>query len=120
MSTLGCFTCLNCGKVNPTKGSSYTNKFCNNSCQAQHRSRSLVREWQDAKEPTAWRQVPEYIKKYELQVYNKWGEMVFKTNNPYQQWMPENPIPGQYVYYCKVSDIYNRFKEIKGTVLLIR
>jgi hypothetical protein len=63
---------------------------------------------------------PEYIKKYELQVYNKWGEMVFKTNNPYQQWMPENPIPGQYVYYCRVSDIYNRFKEIKGTVLLIR
>lgn len=63
---------------------------------------------------------PEYIKKYELQVYNKWGEMVFKTNNPYQQWMSENPIPGQYVYYCKVSDIYNRFKEIKGTVLLIR
>lgn len=63
---------------------------------------------------------PEYIKKYELQIYNKWGEMVFKTNNPYEQWMPENPIPGQYVYYCKVSDIYNRFKEIKGTVLLIR
>mgnify|MGYP006143307803 CR=1 FL=1 len=63
---------------------------------------------------------PEYIKNYELQIYNKWGEMVFKTNNPYQQWMPENPVPGQYVYYCKVSDVYNRFKEIKGTVLLIR
>ena len=64
MSALGCFTCLNCGKVNPIKGHSYTNKFCNNSCQAQYRSRSLVREWKESKEPTAWRQVPDYIKKY--------------------------------------------------------
>jgi hypothetical protein len=63
---------------------------------------------------------PEHIKKYELQIYNKWGEMVFKTNNPNEQWMPENPVLGQYVYYCKVSDVYNRFKEIKGTVLLIQ
>ena len=67
MSALGCFTCLNCGKVNPIKGHSYTNKFCNNSCQAQYRSRSLVREWKEAKEPTAWRQVPDWIKKYLIQ-----------------------------------------------------
>lgn len=67
MSALGCFTCLNCGKNNPIKGHSYTNKFCNNSCQAQYRSRSLVREWKEAKEPTAWRQVPDYIKKYLVQ-----------------------------------------------------
>ena len=38
--------------------------FCNNGCQAQYRSRSLVKEWQEAKEPTAWRQVPDWIKKY--------------------------------------------------------
>jgi len=38
---------------------------------------------------------PEHIKKYELQIYNKWGEMVFKTNNPNEQWMPENPVLGQ-------------------------
>jgi hypothetical protein len=67
MSNLGCFTCLNCGKVNPIKGHSYSNKFCNNNCQAQYRSRSLVREWKEAKEPSAWRQVPEYIKKYLIQ-----------------------------------------------------
>ena len=67
MQTLGCFTCLNCGKVNPIKGNSYTNKFCNNSCQAQYRSRSLVQEWKEAKTPTAWRQPPEWVKKYLIQ-----------------------------------------------------
>jgi len=64
MQTLGCFTCLNCGRVNPIKGNSYTNKFCNNSCQAQYRSRSLVNEWKESKTPTAWRQVPDWVKKY--------------------------------------------------------
>jgi hypothetical protein len=67
MSSLGCFTCLNCGKVNPVKGHSYTNKFCNNSCQAQYRSRTLVQEWKQSKEPTAWRQIPDWIKKYLIQ-----------------------------------------------------
>lgn len=60
----GCFSCLNCGKINPTKGHSYTNKYCNNSCQQQHRSRQLVSQWKEAKEPTAWRQVPEWAKRY--------------------------------------------------------
>lgn len=59
-----CFTCLNCGRNNPVKGHSYTNKYCNNSCQQQHRSRQLVTQWRESKEPTAWRQVPEWAKKY--------------------------------------------------------
>ena len=64
MTALGCFTCLNCGKVNPIKGHSYTNKFCNNSCQSQYRSRSLVKEWKEQEGKTAWRQVPDWVKKY--------------------------------------------------------
>jgi len=64
---LGCFTCLNCGKVNNIKGHSYTNKYCNNSCQQQHRSRLLVKEWKDHEGETHWRQVPEYVKKYLIQ-----------------------------------------------------
>jgi hypothetical protein len=59
-----CFTCLNCGKNNPIKGNSYTNKYCNNSCQQQHRSRQLVKDWQEHVGETAWRQVPEWAKKY--------------------------------------------------------
>ena len=63
----GCFTCLNCGKNNPIKGHSYTNKYCNNSCQQQHRSRLLVKEWKEHEGQTAWRQVPDYVKKYLIQ-----------------------------------------------------
>lgn len=59
-----CFTCLNCGRVNPRKGDVYTYKYCNNKCQAEHRSRMLVEQWKENEKSTAWRQVPEYIKKY--------------------------------------------------------
>lgn len=59
-----CFTCLNCGKNNPIKGHSYTNKYCNNSCQQQHRSRMLVTEWKNSTDRKVWKQIPEWIKKY--------------------------------------------------------
>ena len=59
-----CFTCLNCGRVNPVKGHSYTNKYCNNSCQQQHKSRLLVNEWRENQSTTAWRQVPDYVRRY--------------------------------------------------------
>jgi nitrate reductase cytochrome c-type subunit len=61
----GCFTCLNCGRVNPIKGHSFTNKYCNNKCQADHRSRSLVQDWKQTPVGTkAWPKVPDWIKKY--------------------------------------------------------
>lgn len=59
-----CFTCLNCGRVNPAKGDVHTYKFCNNKCQAEHRSRLLVKNWKENEQLTAWRQVPDYVRKY--------------------------------------------------------
>jgi hypothetical protein len=59
-----CFTCLNCGRVNPVKGHSYTNKYCNNSCQQQHRSRNLISDWKQKKETKAWPKVPDWVKRY--------------------------------------------------------
>jgi len=68
MSNSSCFTCLNCGRNNPSKGSSYTNKYCNNSCQQEHQRRNKafekVQEWKEAKTPQAWAKIPDYIKQY--------------------------------------------------------
>ncbi len=68
MSNLRCFTCLSCGKVNPIKGHSYTNKYCNNSCQQEHQRRNRVfekvQEWKESAQPQAWAKVPDWIKQY--------------------------------------------------------
>lgn len=81
----GCFTCLNCGKVNPIKGASYTNKYCNNSCQQQHRSRLFVEKWKSKTEVTAWRQVPPWAMKYLIEQRGHRCEVCnFKTHNKNQ------------------------------------
>jgi len=68
MSNLGCFTCLSCGKVNPIKGHSYTNKYCNNSCQQEHQRRNKafenVQKWKESSQPQAWAKIPEWVKQY--------------------------------------------------------
>ncbi|MCC7298552.1 MAG: gliding motility-associated C-terminal domain-containing protein [Bacteroidia bacterium] len=63
---------------------------------------------------------PEFIKKYSLLVFNKWGEKVFETNNPYEMWIPEKALIGQYVFYAEIQDLYNRNKKVSGTVFLLR
>lgn len=80
-----CFTCLNCGRQNPVKGSGIISKYCNNKCQAEHRSRSLVKEWKEHESSTAWRQVPDYIKKYLISIRGHKCEICGITewrNNP--------------------------------------
>jgi len=59
-----CFTCLSCGKQNNVRGHIYTNKYCNNKCQQEHRSRLLVKDWKDTAGQIRWRQVPDYVKRY--------------------------------------------------------
>ena len=63
---------------------------------------------------------PEYIKKYRLHIFNRWGEKVFYTEDPQELWNPQKPVPGEYIYKAVVQDIYGRWEEIEGIVLLIR
>lgn len=41
------FNCLFCKKENKFKGYSYTNKYCNNKCQQDHRYNDYINEWKN-------------------------------------------------------------------------
>lgn len=103
MSNLGCFTCLNCGKVNPIKGHSYTNKYCNNSCQQEHQRRNKafekVQEWKESTQPQAWVKVPEWAKQYLISQRGHTCEVCSTS-----VWMG-HPIPLDVIY--KDGDSYN-------------
>jgi gliding motility-associated-like protein len=64
------------------------------------------------------------ISKYELTVYNRWGQLLFKTNNPQIGWNGTfNAIqqPGDtYVYLLKAEGICSGTVFKKGTFTLIR
>ncbi len=63
------------------------------------------------------------VKDYRLQVYNRWGEKLFESNNKSTQWLipdNENILQGVYIYKAAIRDIYNIYHDIKGVVEVIR
>lgn len=63
-----CFKCLSCGRENPSRGSNYSNKYCNNQCQQNHRKLQLaekrVTDWLSGCGLYVWKEVPVYIFDY--------------------------------------------------------
>ena len=60
-----------------------------------------------------------------IEIYNRWGQMVFKSTNLDNQWDGKfqqiNSPPGTYVYKIKTTDFGTELKLIKsGTVSLVR
>lgn len=62
------YNCLACGRLNPLRGANYTNKYCNNRCQQDHRKRLLaekrVEDWLAGCGVYVWKEVPAYIRDY--------------------------------------------------------
>lgn len=60
----------------------------------------------------------------EFTIYNRWGELIYHTNDPYFKWdgtYQNNPSPsGVYVYKCLVYDELGRPYNYEGTITLLR
>lgn len=61
---------------------------------------------------------------YSMQVYNRNGELVFKSQSLYDRWdgvFRGKPQPvGVFIYYVKYLDLQNKMHQEKGTLVLIR
>lgn len=61
---------------------------------------------------------------YELSVYNRWGGLVFRTNDPQAGW--DGSVKGilqeqqAFAYICTFNDRNNEHKEFRGSVVLVR
>lgn len=68
--------------------------------------------------------LPANVKEFQLQVFNRWGNLVFQTNNPLQGW--DGTFNGQetgtaiFVWICKYQLAGEPVKTAKGKVTLIR
>lgn len=64
------------------------------------------------------------VKEYRLLIFNRWGQLVFESETPYEGWdgtfngAPANP--DTYVYKCNFIDFRNRKHERRGHFNLIR
>ena len=65
------------------------------------------------------------IIQYEFAIYNRYGQLVFKSNEPNEGWdgilkNGGNPLPGSYVWICKYQFINQPVYQKKGMLTLIR
>ncbi len=66
----------------------------------------------------------QFIVDYSLQIFNRWGEMIFKTNDPSNGWNGEyNSKPqaeGTYIFNLEVIDLAGREIKKNGSFVLLR
>lgn len=66
----------------------------------------------------------QFIAEFEMKIYNRWGELMFTSNDPLIGWdgssrgnvMPE----GTYVFFAKITDLAGRTFERTGSILLLK
>lgn len=67
---------------------------------------------------------PEYIKTFSMTVYNRWGQVIFQTTDPYKGWdgtYKNGPQPiGNYLWIISLTDFDGNKESAKGNVLLLR
>jgi len=64
-----------------------------------------------------------YIKNYTMQIYNRWGELVFNTNSG-QQWdgtfRGQDALEGVYIYLITVEDYNGKHSTFKGNITIFK
>jgi gliding motility-associated-like protein len=71
-----------------------------------------------------FRPVAPYTKDFLMEIYNRWGEILFRTTELNTGWdgnYAGRPAPaGPYIYYIRLVDDAGAITEKKGTVTLLR
>jgi gliding motility-associated-like protein len=64
------------------------------------------------------------LEKYSLEIYNRWGQKIFTSNDPLAGWNGEyRDVPattGAYIYLCRYKFYNEGESTIKGTVVVVR
>lgn len=69
-----------------------------------------------------WKPVTHFIEKteYKVSVFNRWGKKVFESSDDVTAWDGENCIADVYVYLIDYKNARGEYKQLKGTVSLLR
>ncbi len=60
------------------------------------------------------------LAEFYLEIYNRWGAMVFQSQEPNQAWDGKDALPGYYMYQIKAIDFRGQWHSYKGGVYLLR
>lgn len=64
------------------------------------------------------------IVEYKMDIYNRWGEKMFETDDIYKRWdgkyKDDEATNGVYIYQISIMDYFHKRRHYRGTVLLMR
>ena len=60
----------------------------------------------------------QWVDKLEINIFNRWGEKVFESQDKNFQWSPV--ISGTYIYQMKIRDINRKSHYLNGTLDVLR
>ena len=60
------------------------------------------------------------IETYQIKIYDRWGKIVFSSNDPYEAWDGNGASEGVYNYFVILSDLTNFPHKFTGSILLAR
>jgi PKD repeat protein len=60
-----------------------------------------------------------FVKKFRLRIYNRWGEMLYDSQDKFEYWKPSKQTQGIFIYKVDILDIYNIQQSIKGTIEIL-
>jgi gliding motility-associated-like protein len=67
---------------------------------------------------------PSSILSYQLQIFNRWGQLIFRSSDPYAGWdglfLGQLQPAGTYIWMAKFTDHSGKAQMLKGIVVLIR
>ncbi|MBI1183620.1 T9SS type B sorting domain-containing protein, partial [bacterium] len=65
-----------------------------------------------------------HIVEIDLMIFNRWGELIFKTNDPNFKWdgtfKGERVMDGKYLWLATVTDVYGKSQLLDGAVFVIK
>lgn len=69
-----------------------------------------------------WLPVTHFVDKYDyhVRIFNRWGKLFFETSSDTEAWDGGNEPAGIYVYLIDYKNARGEYKELKGTILLLR
>lgn len=63
---------------------------------------------------------PSKVEKFDLRIFNRYGEQVFRTSEIYKGWDGKDHELSTYFYYCRYKQYNKKFLEAKGDFILLR
>lgn len=67
-----------------------------------------------------WQPVVRGARKYRVQVFNRWGQEVFSSDDPSKGWAPENPHEGVYAYTITLINAFDQRRTERGNITLLK